>query len=162
MGQVSKRITPRRGFGLQALAKKVLDFHPEKSQYSMEEMMELTGLRRHKVMYLCKNGLIRQPFREYSRSRRKLPRVYFPVQDVLKALIITDIRDANFSLAKVRKLAAHLEELGTELNADAYLLTNGKSIQVARTEDEVMDVLKHNRQLYLLVSLQDKVAKLTA
>jgi len=128
----------------------------------MEEVMSLTGLARHRILYLCNEGLIRQPLREVSKPRLKLPRCYFQVEDVLKALIIADISSAGFKPRQIRKLATHLEELGIELNEDTYLLTDGQTILVAKSEREVIDVLKHKRQLYLLVTLEDKVAKLRA
>jgi DNA-binding transcriptional MerR regulator len=128
----------------------------------MEEVVKLTGMPRHRILYLCNEGLIREPLRKFSKRRLKLPRYYFPVQEVLKALIIADISSAEFKPRQIRKLATHLEELGMELNVDTYLLTNGQTILVAKSDREVIDVLKHNRQLYLLVTLEDKVAKLRA
>jgi hypothetical protein len=146
--------------GLKALADRVLRFSATKSHYSMEEVMEVTGLSREKVAYLWKSELIGEPLRIYSKSRKELPTLSIPVHDVLKALIITDIRNAKFSLQKVRKLAKHLEELGMHLDATAYLLTDGKSIKVATNNDEVVDVLKHFRQMFLLVSLEAQIDKL--
>lgn len=159
MGQVRKhKATP--DVGLKALANKALKFLPAKSHYSVEEVMEITDLSREKVSYLWKAKLIAEPLRTYSQSRKKLPLLSIPVHDVLKALIITDIRNAKFSLQKIRKVAKNLEELGMQFDAKAYLLTDGKSIKVARTNDEVVDVLKHYRQMFLLVSLEDQIEKL--
>ncbi len=128
MGQVRKHKKVFANVGLRALANKLVKFLPTKSHYSMEEVMEITGLTRERVIYLWKAKLIAEPLRVYSKSRKELPILSIPVHDVLKALIITDIRNANFSLQKVRKLAKHLEELGLKLDANAYLLTDGRKI----------------------------------
>jgi DNA-binding transcriptional MerR regulator len=124
--------------------------------------MDLTGLSREKIEYMCTKGFIAEPRRKFSRSRSKLALLFFPVRDVLKALIIADIRAAGFSFQQVRKLAENLEELGVELDERAFLLTDGDSIQVADSNEQVVDVLRHKRQMYLLVSLEDQVAKLRA
>ena len=160
MGQLRKHRKPSKTLGLKALADKLLKFSPTKTHYSMEEVMGVTGLSRERVTYLWKAELIAPPLRTYSASRKELPTLSIPVHDVLKALIITDIRNAKFSLQKVRKVAKHLEELGMHLDASAYLLTDGKSIKVATTNDEVVDVLKHHRQMFLLVSLEAQIEKL--
>lgn len=159
MGQVQKKKVSANS-GLKALADKVLKFLPTKSYYSVEEVMEITGLSREKLTYLWRAKLIAEPLRTYSQARKKLPLLSIPVHDVLKALIITDIRNAKFSLQKVRKVANHLEGLGIQFDANAYLLTDGKSIKVARTNDEVVDVLKQYRQMFLLVSLEVQIDKL--
>jgi len=162
MGQLRKYKKPAKSLGLRALADKLVRFSPTKTHYSMDEVMAVTGLSRERVTYLWKAGLIGSPLRTNSASRKELPSLSIPVHDVLKALIIIDIRNAKFSLQKVRKVAKHLEELGMHLDPSAYLLTDGKSIKVATTNDEVVDVLKHHRQMFLLVSLETQIEKLNA
>jgi hypothetical protein len=162
MGQIRRHTKTPKSVGLKALADKLVRFSPTKAHYSVEEVMAVTELSRERVSYLWKAGLIASPLRTYSASRKELPLLSIPVHDVLKALIITDIRNAKFSLQKVRKVAKHLEELGMHLDPSAYLLTDGKSIKVATTNDEVVDVLKHHRQMFLLVSLETQIEKLKA
>jgi len=53
-----------------------------------------------------------------------------------------------------------LEELGLAIDAHSYLLTDGHSVQVLNGSDEVIDILRHKRQMLLLVSVEDQVKKL--
>src|SRR5258707_2022773 len=102
MDQLRRYKKPAKSLGLRALADKLVRFSPTKTHYSMDEVMAVTGLSRERVTYLWKAGLIGSPLRTYSTSRKELPSLSIPVHDVLKALIITDIRNAKFSLQKVR------------------------------------------------------------
>jgi DNA-binding transcriptional MerR regulator len=162
MATIHKHRRSQADVGLKSLARRVLEFRPDKTLYSMQEVINLTGLSREQIEYMCAKELIPQPRRKLSRTRRKLPQLFFPVRDVLKALIIADIRDAKFSLQKVRKLADNLEGLGEPLDENTYLLTDGKSIKVAVNDNRVIDVLRDNRQMYLLVCLKPKVTALRA
>jgi len=162
MATIHKHKRLKSDVGLKSLARRVLEFRPEKRFYSMQEVITLTGRTREQIEYMCAKGLIPQPQRKPSRTKPKLPQLFFPVRDVLKALIIADIRDAKFSLQKVRKLADNLDDLGEPLDENTYLLTDGQSIQVAIDDENVIDVLRDNRQMYLLVCLKVQVEKMTA
>jgi hypothetical protein len=43
-----------------------------------------------------------------------------------------------------------------------YLLTDGYSVYYANSNNEVTDILKHHRQMLLLVPLREQVEKLKA
>jgi hypothetical protein len=58
-------------------------------------------------------------------------------------------------------VARNLEDHGIGINGpEVYLLTDGYSVYYAVSDDEVVDVLKHHRQMLLLVPIHDQVAKL--
>ena len=134
-------------------------FKQEKSLCDVQKLMRLTELTRAQIMNLEKTGLVKPSWREYSKSRPQRAAVSYSVQDVLKALIISDLRD-KFSFQQVRKAMKNLEELGITLDESTYLLTDGYSIHVAKTDKEVVDVLRHFRQMLLLVSVEDQIQKL--
>ena len=71
------------------------------------------------------------------------------------------INQAMETLGQVQQIARNLEEHGLRLDAsEAYLLTDGYSVYYALSDDEVVDVLKHRRQMLLLVPIHEQVAKL--
>lgn len=46
--------------------------------------------------------------------------------------------------------------------SELYLLTDGYSVYYAVSDDQVVDVLKHRRQMLLLIPVHEQVAKLRA
>jgi DNA-binding transcriptional MerR regulator len=160
MGRVQKHKKSQPRAELIPLGDKLLKFKPTKSRYSLDEVMKLTSLSRQQVMTLSKVGLVSPTFRRFSKTRTMRPAVFYSVQDVLKALVISDMRHAKISLQKVRKVAKNLADLGQPLDANTYLLTDGESVHVANNIDQVVDVLRHHRQMFLLVSMEVQIAKL--
>jgi len=45
-------------------------------------------------------------------------------------------------------------------NSSGYLLTDGYSVYYAEDNNAVVDILKHHRQMLLLVPIQEQVAKI--
>ena len=145
---------------LTEIGQRLRAFKPGKSGCAVQELMRLTDFTRAQINNLEKTGLVVPTFREHSKSRTQRAAVFYSTQDVLKALIISDMRAAKFSLQQVRKAMKNLEELGFPLDASTYLLTDGYTIHVAKTDNEVVDVLRHYRQMLLLVSIEDQIQKL--
>ena len=134
---------------------------PKATKHGCEvgELCEITHLSRSQIAFYEKTGLLGPAFRKYSPDRPKRPQVYYKEADVLKALIISDLRDSDFPVQQLRKLIKNLQALGFSFDWRTNLLTNGRSIFVAATPTEVIDVLKQNRQMLLLVSIEDQVQK---
>ncbi len=62
---------------------------------------------------------------------------------------------------QVQQVTRNLEQQGMRLDeSQAYLLTDGYSIYYASNDNEVVDLLKHHRQMLLLVPLQEQIEKL--
>jgi hypothetical protein len=148
--------------GLKAIADRLLKFRPEKLGYSMQEIVDLTELSRPQILQLEKHKLVK-PTRKKNGKRID---VSYPVHEVLKALLISDMRHAKFSsqgkfsLQQVRQAIANIDQSGPSFNGNTFLLTNGVSIKIVRGEHEVVDMLRHNRQMWLLVSVDDQIQKL--
>jgi DNA-binding transcriptional MerR regulator len=132
----------------------------DKPRYTLEEVMRLANMTRAQVVNLSKVGLVIPRWRTYSKTGPGRRPLFYSPEDVLRVLIISDMRHAKFSLQQVRKVIRNLEELGQEIDAHSYLLTDGHSVQVLNSSDEVIDIFRHKRQLLLLVSIEDQIRKL--
>lgn len=131
-----------------------------KSRYTIEEVMRLANMTRSQVVNLSKAGLVVPRWRMYSKAKTSRRPLFYLPEDVLRVLIISDMRQAKFSLQQVRKVIRNLEELGQAVDAHSYLLTDGHSVQVINSREEVIDILRHKRQMLLLVSIEDQIRKI--
>jgi len=128
--------------------------------YTAPELIRLTGMTRKQVTYWAKIGLITPTLRDPNADNGK-PSLFYSGTEVVKALIVCELRRCGFSPRQVQQVARNLQEQGIELYAsEAYLLTDGYSVYYAYSDGEVVDVLKHHHQLLLLVPIHEQVAKL--
>lgn len=131
-----------------------------KRLYTISELMSLTGLTRKKVAYWAHIKLLNPTMKDPG-ARTGRPASFYSAAEVVKALVICDIRRAGFSLRQVQQVARNLEEHGIKLDkSEDYLVTDGNSVYYADSNTEVFDILKHNRQMLMLVSIHEQVEKL--
>lgn len=131
-----------------------------KHLYTAPELMRLTGMSRKNVTYWAKIGLVSPTLRNPNAENGR-PALFYSGTEVVKALIVCELRRRGFSLRQVQQVARNLQERGIELyESEAYLLTDGYSVYYAFNDGEVVDVLKHHHQLLLLVPIHEQVAKL--
>lgn len=127
--------------------------------YTATELMRLTRLTRTEVSTLEKKKLLR-PLRSSEAAIGK-PVRFYSAAEVLKAVIISELRQKGFSPRQVEAVARELEGRGLRLqNAEPYLLTDGYSVYFARTDHDVVDILKHQGQMLLLVPVQERAKSL--
>jgi DNA-binding transcriptional MerR regulator len=128
--------------------------------YTVSGLMRIAGLTRKKVVYWERIGLVKPALRDASAARGK-PSVFYSASQVLKVLVICELLGHGLSLQQVQQLACNLREFDVDLYAsETYLLTDGYSIYYAFSDNQVVDVLRHHRQMLLLVPLHEQVAKL--
>jgi DNA-binding transcriptional MerR regulator len=128
--------------------------------YTAPELMRLTGMTRKQVTYWAKIGLIIPTLRD-SNADNGRPALFYSSTEVIKALIVCELRRSGFSPRQVQQVARNLQEQGIQLyESEAYLLTDGYSVYYAFSDGEVVDVLKHHHQMLLLVPIHEQVAKL--
>ncbi len=128
--------------------------------YTVPELMRITGMTRKQVTYWAQIGLVVPTFRD-PQAATGCPASFYVGTEVIKALIVCELRRAGFSPRQVQQVAQNLQERGIQLyNAETYLLTDGYSVYYAGSDNEVVDILKHHRQLLLLVPIHEHVAKL--
>lgn len=134
--------------------------HLSKHLYTAPELMRLTGMTRKQVTYWAKIGLITPTLRDPDANNGR-PALFYSGTEVVKALIVCELRRSGFSPRQVQQVARNLQERGIQLyESEAYLLTDGYSVYYAFSDGEVVDVLKHHHQMLLLVPIHEQVAKL--
>jgi len=131
-----------------------------KHLYTAPELMRLTGMTRKQITYWARIGLLKPTLRN-SKALPGHPGLFYSAVEVIKALIVCDLRRAGFTPRQVQQVARNLESQGMRLNeSKAYLLTDGYSVYYASSDNEVIDLLKHHRQMLLLVPLREQLEKL--
>lgn len=132
----------------------------KKRQYTVPELIGLTGISRKQVDYWAKTELLNPLMRDVTASVGQ-PVSFYSAAEVVKAMIIADLKRAGFSLRQIQQVARNLEEHGISLaKAENYLLTDGLSVYYASSDNEVIDILKHHRQMLLLIPIHEQVEKL--
>ncbi|CAN5566646.1 hypothetical protein BH11ARM1_BH11ARM1_10440 [soil metagenome] len=127
--------------------------------YTIPEIIRLTSLNRKQVDYWNQTGLLAPIFRDPS-AKIGSPASFSSAREVIKALIMCDLRRRGFTPSQIQQVAHNLLEHDIQVyESEAYLLTDGYSVYYAFTDGEVIDVLKHRRQM-LLVPIHEQVAKL--
>jgi DNA-binding transcriptional MerR regulator len=133
---------------------------PKKRLYSAPELMRLTGMTRKQVTYWARIDLIKPTLRDPDAENGQLA-LFYSSTEVLKALIVCELRRYGFSPRQVQQVARNLEEQGIQLyESETYLLTDGYSVYYAYSDGEVVDVLMNHHQMLLLVPIHEQVAKL--
>ena len=127
--------------------------------YTIPELTKLTGLTRRQVEYWTSLRLIIPNLRTPSMRGGK-PATFYSTAEALKILIFSDVKQRGFSLAQIRQLNRNIAANRVRLHdAGTYLLTDGVTVLYARNNNEVVDILKHNRQM-LLVPIQEQIERL--
>ncbi len=131
-----------------------------KRYYTIPELQKLTGLSRRQLDYWAQVRLITPSLRDPRVRGGGKPASFYCTIEALKVLMFSDLKQRGFSLPQVRQLYRNLLSTGVRLDeAGTYLLTDGVTILCAKSNSEVVDLLKHNRQM-LLIPIQEQIEKL--
>jgi DNA-binding transcriptional MerR regulator len=131
-----------------------------KRMYTVPELLGLTGLTRKQVTYWDQIGLLPPTVKDPG-ARTGSPASFYSAADVVKALVFCDLRNAGFKPRQIRQVAKNLREHRIKLDvAENYLLTDGYSVYYASSDSEAFDILKHHRQMMMLVPIHEQVEKL--
>lgn len=128
--------------------------------YSIPELIQLTGMTRKQVSYWAHLGLVTPAIRD-ANAKNGQPSTFYSISEVIKALIVCELRRFGFSPRQVEQLALNFQQFEMELSEEqVYLLTDGHSVYYARTEMEVVDILRSHRQMFMLIPIREQLAKL--
>ena len=131
-----------------------------KRLYTAPELMRLTGMTRKQVTYWAQIGLITPTLRDPNADNGR-PSLFYSSTEVVKALIVCELRRSGFTPRQVQQVAYNLQKRGIALSeSEAYLLTDGYSVYYAYNDGEVVDVLKNHHQMLLLIPIHEQIAKL--
>jgi DNA-binding transcriptional MerR regulator len=124
--------------------------------FSTAEAARLTGLTARQLDHWDRNGFLRPSVERasgYGSTRR------YSFADVVRLRVAARLRANGVGLARIRRCAEALAKLDPEADlAEARLLVVGASVLWARSDREVVDLLKDG-QLVLVCSLGDAVAE---
>jgi len=131
-----------------------------KKFYTIPELTKLTGLSRRQVDYWTALRLISPSLRDPDAHGGGKPASFYSTMEALKVLIFSDVKQRGFSLGQIKQLNRNLAVNKVKLDeVGAYLLTDGVTILYASSDNEVVDILKNNRQM-LLVPIQEQIERL--
>jgi DNA-binding transcriptional MerR regulator len=134
--------------------------HLSKRLYTVPELLDLTKLSRKQIAYWALIDLLVPTLKDPG-ARTGSPSSFYSAADVVKALVFCDLRKAGFSLRQIQQVAKNLEERKIRLDkSENYLLTDGYSVYYANSDSEALDMLKHYRQMLLLIPIHEQVEKL--
>ncbi len=124
-------------------------------------MVQLTGISARQLQWWDERGIV-APARE---GRRRL----YSMEDLSEIAVICELRDRGFSLQRVRKVVRFLQhEFNQRLAetvsgaSDYHLLTDGRSLYLETSAQQIVDILKNSRQPMLAVCLSDTVRRVRA
>jgi DNA-binding transcriptional MerR regulator len=123
--------------------------------FSTAEAARLTGLSPRQLDHWDRLGFLRpslQTAAGYGSSRR------YSFADVVRLRVAARLRSHGLGLARIRRCAEALARLDPTANlGEARLIVSGNTVLWARSDREVVDLLKGG-QLVLVCSLGDAVA----
>jgi DNA-binding transcriptional MerR regulator len=132
----------------------------KKKYYTIPELARLTGLSRRQIDYWTELKLIAPSLKNPDAHGGGKPASFYSTLEALKILVFSDVKQRGFSLAQIRQLNRNVAGNGVKLDeVGAYLITDGVTILYASSDNEVVDILKNNRQM-LLVPIHEQIEKL--
>jgi DNA-binding transcriptional MerR regulator len=131
----------------------------KKSVFTLAELARLTGASRRQISYWESIGLLTAKFSDVRQSSEKAAS-YFPRAEALKALVFCELKAKGFSLHQIKQVGKNLTNLNLKLETPgSFILSDGFSVYFAANESQVIDILRHARQM-TLIPIQDQLEKL--
>jgi len=130
-------------------------------QFTSRDVVELTGITPRQLQWWDERGIV-VPIRE---GHRRL----YSFEDLSEIAVICQWRRKGFSLQRVRKVVRFLQKEFSKRLAqtvsgasDYHLLTDGKSLYLETSPQQIVDILKNSRQPMLAICLSDTVRQVRA
>ncbi|HEY7099216.1 MAG TPA: MerR family transcriptional regulator [Terriglobales bacterium] len=130
-------------------------------RFSSNDIVVLTGITLRQLQWWDERGIV-VPLRQGHR------RVYL-FEDLSEIAVICELRQRGFSLQRVRTVVRFLQrEFGKRLaetvsgKSDYHLLTDGKSLYLETSPQQIVDILKNSRQPMLAICISDTVRRVQA
>src|SRR5580698_4287216 len=113
--------------------------------FTTREVIQFTGITPRQLQWWDERGIV-VPARE---GHRRL----YSMEDLVEVAVICDLRRRGFSLPRVRKVVRSVQrEFSNSLaetvsgTSDYHLLTDGKSLYLETSPQQIVDILKNSRQ----------------
>ena len=131
------------------------------STFTSREVVALTGISLRQLQWWDERGLV-VPARD---GRRRL----YSMEDLSEIAVICELRQRGFSLQRMRKVVRFVQrEFGKRLAetvtgaSDYHLLTDGTTLYLETSPQQIVDILKNARQPMLAICLSDTVRRVRA
>jgi DNA-binding transcriptional MerR regulator len=129
--------------------------------FTSQEIIRLTGITARQLQWWDERGLV-VPERAGHR------RVY-SFEDLTEVAVICELRRKGFSLQRMRKVVRFLQkEFKQRLaqtvtgSSNYHLLTDGRSLYLETSPQQIVDILKNSRQPMFAICLSDTVRQVKA
>src|ERR1051326_9379881 len=129
--------------------------------FTSQEVVRLTGITPRQLQWWDERRIV-VPVRQGHR------RIY-SFSDVTEVAVICELRSKGFSLQRVRKVVRFLQrEFGKRLSetvsgsSSYHLLTDGRSLYLETSPQQIVDILKNSRQPMFAICLSDTVRQVKA
>jgi DNA-binding transcriptional MerR regulator len=129
--------------------------------FTSAEVVALTGITPRQLQWWDERGIVV--------AERQGHRRLYSVVSLTELAVISDLRRRGFPLQRVRKVIRFLQrEFGKRLaetvsnSSDYHLLTDGTTIYIKTSAEQILDVLRNARQPMLAICLSDTVRQVRA
>ena len=128
--------------------------------FTSQDVVRLTGITARQLQWWDERGIV-VPERQGHR------RVY-SFEDLTEVAVICELRRKGFSLQRMRKVIRFLQKEFSKRLAETvgssnyHLLTDGRSLYLETSPQQIVDILKNSRQPMFAVCLSDTVRQVKA
>jgi DNA-binding transcriptional MerR regulator len=129
--------------------------------FTSQDIIRLTGITARQLQWWDERGIV-VPARQGHR------RVY-SFEDLTEVAVICELRRKGFSLQRMRKVIRFLQKEFSKRLAETitgssnyHLLTDGRSLYLETSPQQIVDILKNSRQPMFAICLSDTVRQVKA
>jgi DNA-binding transcriptional MerR regulator len=129
--------------------------------FTTREVIQFTGISARQLQWWDERRIV-VPARA---GHRRL----YSMEDLAEVAVICELRQRGFSLQRVRKVIRFLQREFSKRLAETvsgtsqyHLLTDGKTLYLETSAQQIVDILKNSRQPMLSICLSDAVRQVRA
>jgi DNA-binding transcriptional MerR regulator len=130
-------------------------------RFTSRDVIQLTGITPRQLQWWDERSIV-VPARE---GHRRL----YSMEDLAEVAVICELRRRGFSLQRVRKVIRFLQKEFSKRLAETvsggseyHLLTDGRTLYLETSAQQILDILKNSRQPMLAICLSDTVRQVRA
>lgn len=131
------------------------------ASFTSQDVVRLTGITARQLQWWDEHGIVV--------PARKGHRRVYSFEDLTEVAVICELRRKGFSLQRVRKVVRFLQkEFSKRLaetvsgTSDLHLLTDGRTLYIETSPQQIVDILKNSRQPMFALCLSDTVRQVKA
>ena len=131
------------------------------ASFTSQDVVRLTGITARQLQWWDERGLVVP-------ARHGHKRVY-SFEDLTEVAVICELRRKGFSLQRMRKVVRFLQKEFSKRLAETvsstsnfHLLTDGRSLYLETSPQQIVDILKNSRQPMFAICLSDTVREVKA